>query len=406
MAGQARRPAVRGRRARDQGRRLRPARRARHDVEVSALGDRLQVPGAPGHDASCAISSRTSAAPVRSRRSRCSIRSTCRARRCRARRSTTRTRCSGSASARGDRVLIEKAGEIIPQILARDRERARAGVRDADRRARRAAAPLEREEGKVVLACPNRLGCPAQQLAAIEFFASRGQMNIDGLGEKVVAQLVGAGLVRDVADIFTLTLGAARPASTGSPSNPRRTWSPRSRRRSRPRRSRACSPRSASRTSAACSQSRSRRSTARCRRCARRPRPRSTRRSSTSSPRSRASARSSRSRSIGSCAIRTSPPCSTSSRRGASTRPSPSSRSPTGRSTGKTLVVTGTLTAPRADIQKRIEQAGGKVAGSVIEEDDLPRRGRRHRQDQARGRREARRQGDRRGRAREAAHAD
>src|SRR5205814_985508 len=64
---------------------------------------------------------------------------------------------------------------------------------------------LTREEGKVALFCPNRLGCPAQQLAAIEFFASRGQMNIDGLGEKVVAQLVAAGLVKDVADLFILT---------------------------------------------------------------------------------------------------------------------------------------------------------------------------------------------------------
>jgi DNA ligase (NAD+) len=64
---------------------------------------------------------------------------------------------------------------------------------------------LVREEGRVALVCPNRLGCPAQQLGAIEFFASRGQMNIDGLGEKVVAQLVETGLVRDVADLFVLT---------------------------------------------------------------------------------------------------------------------------------------------------------------------------------------------------------
>src|SRR5262249_58276593 len=63
---------------------------------------------------------------------------------------------------------------------------------------------LMREEGKVVLLCPNRIGCPAQRLGAIEFFASRHQMNIDGLGEKVVAQLVEAGLVSDVADLFDL----------------------------------------------------------------------------------------------------------------------------------------------------------------------------------------------------------
>jgi DNA ligase (NAD+) len=64
---------------------------------------------------------------------------------------------------------------------------------------------LEREEGRVVLMCPNRIGCPAQRLGAIEFFASRHQMNIDGLGEKVVAQLVEAGLVKDIADLFSLT---------------------------------------------------------------------------------------------------------------------------------------------------------------------------------------------------------
>jgi DNA ligase (NAD+) len=104
----------------------------------------------------------------------------------------------------GDRVLIEKAGEIIPQVL---------GVTERSDQARFTAppacpvcgTPLEREEGKVVLICPNRLACPAQRQAAIEFFGGRGLMNIDGMGEKVVAQLVEAGLVKDVADIFDLT---------------------------------------------------------------------------------------------------------------------------------------------------------------------------------------------------------
>jgi DNA ligase (NAD+) len=105
---------------------------------------------------------------------------------------------------KGDRVLIEKAGEIIPQILGVT-EKGPGPAFEAPAACPSCGAPLAREEGKVVLACGNRLGCPAQQLAAIEFFASRGQMNIDGLGEKVVAQLVGAGFVRDVADLFTLT---------------------------------------------------------------------------------------------------------------------------------------------------------------------------------------------------------
>ncbi|MEZ4364288.1 MAG: NAD-dependent DNA ligase LigA [Kofleriaceae bacterium] len=105
----------------------------------------------------------------------------------------------------GDRVLLEKAGEIIPQILGVTQ----AGI--GERFTPPTACPscgseLLRAEGKVVLGCPNRLGCPAQLLAAIEFFGSRGQMNIDGMGEKLVAQLISAKLVGDVADIFDLAV--------------------------------------------------------------------------------------------------------------------------------------------------------------------------------------------------------
>jgi DNA ligase (NAD+) len=102
-----------------------------------------------------------------------------------------------------DRVLIEKAGEVIPQVLAvtekSDRPRWTAPTQCPY-----CASPLEREEGKVALLCPNRIACPAQRLGAIEFFAARGLMGIDGLGEKIVAQLLDAGLVKDVADLFTL----------------------------------------------------------------------------------------------------------------------------------------------------------------------------------------------------------
>ncbi len=104
---------------------------------------------------------------------------------------------------RGDRVLIEKAGEIIPQILGVT-EKGPGPAFETPTQCPSCNGPLEREEGKVALLCTNRLGCPAQQLGAIEFFASRGQMNIDGLGEKVVVQLVAAGLVHDVADLLVL----------------------------------------------------------------------------------------------------------------------------------------------------------------------------------------------------------
>jgi DNA ligase (NAD+) len=104
----------------------------------------------------------------------------------------------------GDRVLIEKAGEIIPQVLGVT-ERAATPRWTAPASCPSCASPLEREDGKVVLVCPNRLACPAQRHAAIEFFAGRGQLNIDGLGEKIIAQLLEAGLVQDVADVFDLT---------------------------------------------------------------------------------------------------------------------------------------------------------------------------------------------------------
>jgi DNA ligase (NAD+) len=104
----------------------------------------------------------------------------------------------------GDRVLIEKAGEIIPQILAVT-DKGPGPAYAAPVRCPSCDAELVRAEGRVALLCPNRLACPAQQLAAIEFFASRGQMNIDGLGEKVVIQLIATGLVKDVADLFILT---------------------------------------------------------------------------------------------------------------------------------------------------------------------------------------------------------
>ncbi|MEO6772727.1 MAG: NAD-dependent DNA ligase LigA [Kofleriaceae bacterium] len=104
----------------------------------------------------------------------------------------------------GDRVTIQKAGEIIPEIL-NVTVAADGPLFPTPTHCPFCNSELEREEGRVVLMCPNRIGCPAQRLGAIEFFASRHQMNIDGLGEKVVAQLVEAGLVEDIADLFALT---------------------------------------------------------------------------------------------------------------------------------------------------------------------------------------------------------
>ena len=103
----------------------------------------------------------------------------------------------------GDRVLIEKAGEIIPQVLsvvesASDEQFPRPTQCPS------CGHELVREEGRVALRCANKLACPQQLQASLEFFAGRGQMNIDGLGEKVCQLLIEAGLVRNVADLFEL----------------------------------------------------------------------------------------------------------------------------------------------------------------------------------------------------------
>ncbi len=104
----------------------------------------------------------------------------------------------------GDRVLIEKAGEIIPQVLSVV-ETASDERFEPPTECPSCGHALERDEGKVVLLCPNKLGCPAQLHASLEFFAGRAQMNIDGLGEQTCLALIEAGLVHSVADLFALT---------------------------------------------------------------------------------------------------------------------------------------------------------------------------------------------------------
>ena len=104
----------------------------------------------------------------------------------------------------GDRVMIEKAGEIIPQVLSVVQS-ASDELFEAPTHCRFCDTELVREDGKVALLCPNALACPAQVHATLQFFAGRGQMNIDGLGEKICMVLLEEKLVANVADLFVLT---------------------------------------------------------------------------------------------------------------------------------------------------------------------------------------------------------
>ncbi len=105
----------------------------------------------------------------------------------------------------GDTVLIEKAGEIIPAVVTVKKEKRTGGETPIVPPAccPVCGTPVRKDEEQVALRCPN-LDCTEQVKRRLEHFASRGAMDIRGLGEQVVAQLVDAGLVRDAADIYQL----------------------------------------------------------------------------------------------------------------------------------------------------------------------------------------------------------
>jgi DNA ligase (NAD+) len=106
----------------------------------------------------------------------------------------------------GDQVLIEKAGEIIPYVITVvERGVERQPIAEPTE-CPSCGTHLVREEGQVALYCPNRFGCPVQRARSIQFFCNRDAMNIENLGPKLVEQLVDGGLVKDVADLYDLTV--------------------------------------------------------------------------------------------------------------------------------------------------------------------------------------------------------
>jgi DNA ligase (NAD+) len=102
----------------------------------------------------------------------------------------------------GDEVVIEKAGDIIPQVVRVKTPRGGEAI-VPPARCPVCGKPAERDAGGVVLRCVFEL-CPARLLQRIGYFASRGAMEIDGLGPALVDQLLDAGLVGDVADLYAL----------------------------------------------------------------------------------------------------------------------------------------------------------------------------------------------------------
>jgi DNA ligase (NAD+) len=107
----------------------------------------------------------------------------------------------------GDTVIVRRAGDVIPEIVAVIAER-----RPPDARAVTlpptcpiCGSDVERGEGEAIARCIGGLFCPAQRKEAIRHFASRLALNIEGFGEKLVDQLVEQGLVKTPADLYRLT---------------------------------------------------------------------------------------------------------------------------------------------------------------------------------------------------------
>ncbi len=109
----------------------------------------------------------------------------------------------------GDYVLIEKGGDVIPKVVKPILSR-RAGGRSGPKpfvmptTCPACETVLERPEEEVVWRCPN-VSCPAKMRRALQHFVGRGAMNIEGMGESLVDQLVEEGLVSDFADLYSLT---------------------------------------------------------------------------------------------------------------------------------------------------------------------------------------------------------
>jgi DNA ligase (NAD+) len=105
----------------------------------------------------------------------------------------------------GDTVLIERAGEVIPHVLKVLKEGANRRPFHMPEKCPECGSAIHKAEDEVAYRCVNA-ACPAKRRESLLHFASRHAMDIDGLGDKIVDQLVAKGLVKDVADLYTLKL--------------------------------------------------------------------------------------------------------------------------------------------------------------------------------------------------------
>ena len=107
----------------------------------------------------------------------------------------------------GDKLYVEKGGEIIPKIVGVELSARIEGSKPLEfvRTCPVCGTPLKRIEGEAAWFCPNKNECRPQITGKIQHFVGRHMMNIDGIGEEVTEQLYAAGLVKNIADLYELT---------------------------------------------------------------------------------------------------------------------------------------------------------------------------------------------------------
>ena len=112
----------------------------------------------------------------------------------------------------GDRVLVRKAGDIIPEVIGPLPDKRNGSEREFSMPAvcPSCGEPVTREEGEAAVRCGNA-SCPAQLERTLTHFASRDAMNIEGLGESTVRTLLNAGLIHDAADLYSLKTADLAP---------------------------------------------------------------------------------------------------------------------------------------------------------------------------------------------------
>ena len=116
----------------------------------------------------------------------------------------------------GDTVIVRKAGDVIPEVLGpvESLRSPEARIWEMPSVCPSCGSPVVRDEGEVAFRCIS-IDCPAQALERLLHWASRGALDIDGMGEEIVSRLVESGRVADVADYYSLTEDELATTSTG-----------------------------------------------------------------------------------------------------------------------------------------------------------------------------------------------